>query len=253
MKKILAIALLNFKSAVKEKIFIGIVFFFIIFLAVTILLSILGVGESQKVLRNAGLVGIELTGLILIIFSLVFSYYQDHHSRMQEVYLSFLSRSEYIAGKLLGYILLVISYCLISGIGYGLVLYFKQAFGLKVIIGIYPLFLKLSIILFFTLLFSVIFSSNFVALFSSLFIYLSSELSKFALELITKKGTQLQIIIFKFFYYILPSFDKLDIKTQAVYEKIPGLSFFTYITLYSLGYLIFLYLLTCLIFRKKEV
>lgn len=251
MRIILSIAILNFKSAIKEKIFIGIVFLFLFLLAVSSLLATMGVGESVKIIRNAGLVGIELTGLLLIVFSLIFNFYREKDSRMQEVYLSFLSRSGFLGGKLLGYIFLLFFYCLIAAAGYGLILFFNDALSLRVIVGIYPIFLKLCIILFFTLLFSVIFTSNFVALFSSFFVYLSSELIGPALELV-KSGGPLQIIILKGVYHMLPNFDKLDIKTQAVYEQLPSISFFLYITFYTVIYLIFMYLLTCLIFGRKE-
>jgi hypothetical protein len=252
MRKILSIAFLNLKSALKEKIFIGIVFFFIFLLSVTILLATMGVGESIKVLKDAGLVGIELTGLLLIIFSFIISFYRERDSKMLEVYLSFLSRAGYLAGKLLGYLLLLFFYFLISILGFGVILAFKHAFNLKIFIAIYPMFLKLSITLFFTLFLCIIFSSNLVALFSSFFVYLSSELSKFTLDLVVKKGNHFQIVIFKWIYHILPNFDKLDLKTQAVYEKIPNFAFFFYITIYSIIYLIFLYLLSYLIFGKKE-
>lgn len=253
MKRIFSISILNFKSAVKEKIFIGLVFLFIFLLAVSMFLAKLGVGESVKVLRNAGLVGIEITGLLLVIFSLVFSFYREKNSRMQEIYLSFVSRCGYISGKLLGYVFLLFSYLVIAIIGYGLILYFNNAFSLNVFAGIYPIFLKLSIVLFFTFLFCVIFNSSLVALFTSFFVYFSSELSKYALDVLIENKTEgIQLFLLKSIYHIFPNFDMLDIKSQAAYLKLPSLYFFQSITFYSVAYLIFLYFLICILFKKSK-
>lgn len=252
MKKILSLAGLNFRTALKEKIFIGLIFFFLFLLGVSVLLAKLGVGESEKVLRNAGLVGIELTGILLVIFSVVFNFYREKDNHMLEIYLSFSSRFAYIGGKLLGYIGLIFSYCIIGAIGYAVILYFKQAFTMKVLIGIYPIFLKLCITLFFTLLLCIVFSTNFIALFSSFFLYIVSETSKFALELVSKGSSTIQLLLYKGIYHLLPNFDKLDIKSQVIYKNIPSINFFLIITLYTIGYLLFLYLLTTLIFKKKQ-
>lgn len=252
MRKILAVAFLNFRQEIREKLFFGVVFFFIFFLSLCVLLGKLSVGESEKVLRNAGLVGIEITALILVIFSLTFSFYREKDSRILEIYLSNFSRSSYISGKLGGYLLICLFYLALSGFGYILLLFFYNAFVFQPIAGLYPLFLKLSIIIGFCLVFCCLFSSPLIALLSSLFLYLASETASPALKIITLGANKVQIALFKCLYYLLPNMDKLDIKSLVVYGKLPPVSFFLLISLYTLIYILFLWLIARFIFLRKE-
>ncbi|MBI4846613.1 MAG: hypothetical protein HY810_09145, partial [Candidatus Omnitrophica bacterium] len=101
MKQLAAIIFLNFKEAVRNKFFIGVVFFFFFYLLFCILLGNLSAGHTDKVLRNTGLVGIELTSIILVMFCFNFSFYNDKNSRILEVYLSNFTRKTYISGKII--------------------------------------------------------------------------------------------------------------------------------------------------------
>lgn len=252
MRKILAVAWLNFKQTIREKLFFGAIFFFIFFLALCILLGKLSVGESEKVLRNAGLAGIELTALILVIFSLTFSFYKEKDSRILEIYLSNFSRSAYLSGKFGGYLLTCLFYLILSGMGYIFLLFFYNAFTFQPIVGLYPLFLKLSIVIGFCLVFCCLFSSPLIALLSSLFLYFASEMAYPALKIIILGANRFKIALFKCLYYLLPNMDKLDIKSLVVYGQLPPLSFFLLISLYALIYILFLWLTAQFIFIRKE-
>lgn len=252
MRKILAVAFLNFKQEIKEKFFFGVVFFFIFFLSLCLLLGKLSVGESEKVLRNAGLAGIELSALILVIFSFTFSFYKEKDSRILEIYLSNFSRSAYISGKLGGYFLICLFYLILSGLGYIFLLLFYNAFLWQPIVGLYPLFLKLSIIISFCLVFCCLFSSPLIALLCSLFLYLGSEMAYPALKIITLGANKTQIALFKCLYYLLPNMDKLDIKSLVVYGELPPVSFFLLISLYTLIYILLLWLIARFIFLRRE-
>lgn len=252
MRKILALAFLNFKQEIRERLFFGVVFFFIFFLALCVLLGKLSVGESEKVLRNAGLAGIELTALILVIFSLTFSFYKEKESRILEIYLSHFSRTSYISGKLAGYLLICLFYLLLSGFGYLLLLFVFDAFNFAPIIGFYPLFLKLSIIISFCLVFCCLFSSPLMALLCSLFLYMGSEMASPALKIILLGANKVQIALFRGLYYLLPNMDKLDIKSLVVYGKLPPLGFFLLLSLYALIYILFLWWIAQFIFLRKE-
>lgn len=252
MRRIASVALLNFWQAIRDKLFLGVVFFFIFFLAFCALLGKLSPGETGKVLRNAGLAGIELTALILVVFSLTFSFYREKDSRILEIYLTNFSRTAYISGKLGGYLLISVFYLVLSAIGYILLLCFYKAFLWQPIIGLYPLFLKLSIIVGFCLVFSCLFSSPVIALLSSLSLYFAGEMAHPALKIISLQAGGLKVFLFKCLYYLLPNMDKLDIKSLVVYGKIPDLNFFLLISLYSFGYILFLWLIARFIFTRRE-
>lgn len=251
MKGVFSIAFLNFREAAKNKLFFGVIFFFIFYLAFCTLLGILSPGEQEKVLRNAGLVGIELTALILVVFSLIFSFYREKNSRIVEVYLSNFSSSTYISGKAIGYFLICLFYLFLSCIAYSSLLFFHKAFSISVLAGVFTIFFKLSIVISFSLLFCCLFSPS-LALLCSLFFYVAAEAAPSALRIVNTYGGELQGFILNALYAILPNMDKLDIKALVVYGKLPPVGFFISITSYTIIYLFILWLVTVLAFQKRE-
>jgi len=252
MREIISIAFLNFKQGVREKLFWGVIFFFAFFLSLCVLLGKLSPGETEKVLRNAGLSGIELSGLVLVVFSLVLSFKKEEESRFLEIYLSNFSRTNYLSGKLIGYLLICLFYLLLSGLGYMLILFLYKSFIWQVAAGFYSLFLKLSILICFSLVFCCLFSSPIISLFCSLSLYLASEAAYPALKIVSLGPNRFRLSLFKFIYYLLPNMNELDIKSLAVYGELPSLSFFFSIGLYAFVYILFLWLIARFIFLKKE-
>lgn len=252
MREVFAVARLNLKQGIREKLFFGVIFFFTSFLAFCVLLSELSVGESEKVIRSAGLAGIELSGLILVIFSLIFSFYRERDSRILEIYLTHFSRGRYISGKLIGYLLILLIYLVLAASGYALILLLHQAFAWQIIAGIYFLFLKLSIVIGLTLAFACLFSSPAIAILCSFFSYFAAEAASSTLKIILLQGNPFQIMVFKGFYYCLPNMDKLDIKALAAHGRVPDLRFFLLGSIYTYAYLICLWLAARYIFLKKE-
>ena len=252
MKKVLSLAFLNFKEATRNKLFYGVIFFFIFYSLFCVLLGKLSPGETDKVLRGAGIGGIELTSLILITFSIILSFYREKENRILEVYLSSYKRPAYISGKLSGYFAICLFYLFLSGIIYSAILYFYGAFTPAVWAGLFSIFLKLSIIISFSLLFSVFFSSSLLALLCSIFIYAASEVAPQAVKIVSISGSKLQKVIADVIYYLLPNMNKIDIKYSVIYGKVPSWAFFASITFYTLIYILFLWIIATLIFQRKE-
>ena len=252
MKGLFSVLRLNFKQAIRDKIFSGITFFFFLYLAFCALLNELSPGESEKVLRSAGLAGIELTAISLIIFSFTFSFYRERDSRILEVYLSNFSRRAYLAGKLGGYLLITLCYLVFSGILYGLLLYFYNAFDFRALAALYPIFLKISIMIGFTSIFSCLFSSPLACILSSFFVYLAGESILPALKIVSASGNAAQKTILQLGYTFLPNMDKLDIKGLAAHAELPRLNFFLAITGYAIVYCLALWIINLFIFRQRE-
>ncbi len=252
MKKLISIAFLNFKQAIRDKFFIGVILFFIFYLSFCLLLGELSPGHEHNVLRNIGLVGIELTTVILIIFSFTVSFFKEKDTGLLELYLANYSRLIYISGKILGYLFIALFYLMFSALAYLFILNLYAASHIALFVAIYPLFLKIAIIICFTCLFSCLSSTATIALLCSLFLYAGSELMPVALEIVKNQNHLGQERMLKIIYALLPNMDKLDIKYLAVYGELPSLEYFFWITLYTFIYTLFLSLITVFIFQKKE-
>jgi hypothetical protein len=251
MKRIIAFTLLNLIKGLREKIFYGLLFLLIFFLGLSLFLSTLSVGENSHVLMSAGLSAIEITGLLLLIFSLTFGFYGDRNEKMLEVYLSYFPRYVYTASLFLAYVILAFFYLLITGALFILVLLLNFAFSWAALAGIFSIALKLSIVVGINLLFCCVLDSPAMALLTTIFIYTASQIAGQTLRLSALSGQPWQQVFFKFLYYLLPNMDKLDIKYQVIYQQLPGAGFFAFISVYTAVYCLFLWALSTKAFSKK--
>ncbi|MFA7677077.1 MAG: hypothetical protein WCY34_02785 [Candidatus Omnitrophota bacterium] len=252
MKKIFCLACLSFREAVREKFFFGAIFFFFFYLGFCALLSKLSVGYSLKVLQDAGFIGIELTAVVLVVFSFVTSFFKEKETSLLQVYLSNFKPREVIIGKILGYVALSFLYLILSSIFFGLVSVLHAGFTPQALVALYPVFLKTVIIIGFASLFSALFSSSTLALLATLFIYLSSEALPSALVIVGAYGGLFQKGFLRAVYFMLPQADKFEISNRIFYSSAPGLSYFFWITLYSIIYAFILWIINLFIFQKNE-
>jgi hypothetical protein len=253
MRKVIAFTILNFLQGTRDKLFWLVIFFFVFILGVTFFMGLLSVGESVPVLRSAGLSGIELSAIMLVVSSLIFNFYREKDSRLTEFLLSHFSRPAYIAGKLCGYLLIGLFYMSLAGLGWSIVLALNAAFSFQVLAALFVLYLKISIITAVALVLSCLFGSYTMAFFSTLFVYIASEVSRDALKIITYSQHSLMKYFFKGIYYLLPNMDKLDIKSAVVFNNLPSPGYFAWISLYAVIYVLLLWALATYIFLKKEI
>ncbi len=251
MNRIPSFTLLNLIKGTREKIFYGLLFLLIFFLGLSLFLSSLSVGEQSHVLISAGLSAIEVTGLLLLTFSLTFSFYGDRNERMLEVYLTYFPRYVYTASLYLAYVILALIYLMITGALFCLVLLINFSFSWGVLAGIFSIALKLSMIVGISLLFCTLLDSPALALLTTIFIYAASQIAGQALRLSILSEKPLHEGLFKFLYYFLPNMDKLDIKSQVIYQQLPGAGFFIFISIYALIYCLFLWAISTISFSKK--
>ena len=251
LRRICSLARLTYQIGLRDRIFVSLVLLGVALLGVSLLLGLLGVGESTAVLRNAGLAGVELTGVLLVIFTVVFNWYRERESRMRDIYLTVVSREGYLAGKALGYLALLALYCALAAVGLSLLWLANGALSARALAALYPMLLKLALVMGCTLVVCVIFRSSFVALCAGVFVYVNSELISSALTLVSHKGSHGQTLLLQGLYHLLPHVDLLDAKTQAAYAEALPAGFFVRGTLYSLAYGLCLYLIACCIFRTR--
>lgn len=252
MSKIFSIILLNLKQGIREKTFWIAGLFFLFLLGFSVFLGELSIGEKAVVLRNVSLSSIEISCLLLIVFGLVLGFYREKDTRLKEVYLSYYSCANYLAGKLIGYILLCLIYVFLTSLITGLILFLNNAFLWKFFIGSLGIFLKLSIFCSICLLFSSLFNYPLLASLTTIFVYVASELSYNALRIVKVSKNDFAKVFIKFLYHLLPNADKIDLKLNAIYGQIPQIWILFGIVVYVLLYILFSYFLTLFVFLRKE-
>ncbi|MBU4305093.1 MAG: hypothetical protein KJ893_05695 [Candidatus Omnitrophica bacterium] len=252
MKKIISIARLTFKEAGRDKFFSGVVFFFMFYLLFCVLLGKLSPGHTEQIMRSAGLTGVELSAVILIIFSVTLSFFRDKDTRIIEVYLSCFERRAYLGGKILGYFALSGLYLFFSGLGLGLILFVYKAFTAAVLAALYPLFLKLGIIVCVAALFSSLSSTPTTALLCSMFFCAAAELMPAALKIVRTQAVTWQRNIVETAAVFLPKMEQFDLKPLAAYGEFPSAAYFLWSSAYALTFIVLLWVINIYIFGKKE-
>lgn len=253
MTRLAQLTRLKVLQGVREKLFWGVGLLFLLFLALAAFLSVLSVGEGERVLRGVGLAAIEVSGLILLLSSVSFGFHRDRLSRMTEVYLASLPHHVYTASLLCAALVLALGYLLLAGACWSAVLVANQAFVWPVVAGLASLFLKLALAISVNLLFCCVLSSPALALLSTLFIYLAGALAPQALQILVQQGQRHALIeLFRWVCYLLPNVSQLDIAAQLVAGQLPGPAFFPVMSGYTVAYGLFLWSLSSWALAKRE-
>jgi ABC-type Na+ efflux pump permease subunit len=203
------------------------------------------------VMRDWGLLGVELSSVILIFTGFIFSFYREKNSRIQEVYFTNMSRSAYISGKILAFVVISFFYLVLSAVALSSALFYFKAFHLAVLLAFYPLFLKLIILSGIVCLTCYVFTSASVALFISFCIYFLCMFAPSTFNIVNAFGEPLQKAIIGTIYFVLPNMDKLDIRYLAAWGNYPSFRFVVDITIYAGVYFVFLWLVNIYLFRRK--
>ena len=252
MKEIFRIAFFIFKQGIREKVFIGLLFVFIFILGVCVFLGKISAGEEVRILRNAGLVGIEFSGFLIILFFITHNFYQQKYTRILDLFLVGFKRRILLTGYFLGYLLILFFFLVFSFLIFSSICLFYKAYYPGILVAGLFSFLRLSIMLSFCILFSCFFESPIISFLSTLFLYIASEVSYSASKIILTYGGAIQRMIVKALYRILPNMDKLNVKDLVSYGQYPTGEFLIYALIYSFIYILFLFFLSLFIFEKKE-
>lgn len=253
MRKILSLSVLGLKQVRRQKLFVAMVFFFILYLGFCLFLGKLSVAHADKVLRDTGLMGIEISLVILSIFGLSLDFARERSTHTLDIYLLHLGRSAYLATKMLSYILASCLYLVISGLALSIFLLLYRSFTPAIFGALYSLLLKITLVIAFTSLFAVIFSSPLLAMSAALFIYIGAELLPSAWEIMSRTPNVYERGVIYTIYAIFPNFSRLDFRYLAVWGNFPSGTQIVQVTIYTLAYLVCVYLLNTIVLGKKEL
>jgi len=248
-----AIAQNTFKEAVRNKIFYLLVVFGILFAMSSRLLSILTVGDREKVLMDVGLAAINFFSVLTAIFTGINLVYKEIDKRTIFNILSKpISREHFLIGKFLGLALtLLVALSAMAAIFFAFLWLTTGGFHAPLLLYFLLLYLELLII---TAL-SLLFSSFTTPILSSIFtisLYLIGHLTWTYNEFKYLVKNPLSQYVIKFLYYILPNLEKFNLKNAIVMQESVPLSHVLFAGAYAVLYILALLSLSMLIFHKKE-
>jgi Cu-processing system permease protein len=218
MQVIITIAKNTFRQMIRDKILYGIVIFALIFLGSTVVLSSLSLGEDIFIIRNLGLAGIYLFGLIITIFLGASIVYDEIEKKTTYFLIAKpVTRSDVIIGKFLGLLSAIgTTTLLMLGVYLLIVISNGGSFDYMAIGAVLLQLLEMGILISFLILFSVFTTPLAATIYTILILYIGHLLTLF-LTYAQKSGGIIKYMMIAV-YYLFPNLEKFNIRNLIVHQ-----------------------------------
>lgn len=224
-RRIIAIAGQTLTEARRNRVFYSIFLFALIVILNSYIFTEVTITTMDRVLKDTGIAAISIFALALTVFTGVGVINREVDRRNLYVVLSKpLARYEFIVGKFLGLLAIMLSTCGVMLVCLLLVLIgYKTPIHSSTFVAFYGIFLEVSILGAFAVLCSS-FTSSFISAFMCVALFVSGHLSgemRFAANKVT--ATAWFKVIGNGLYYLLPNLERFNFKYQLTYDVlVPG-------------------------------
>lgn len=253
MSRVTVIALNTFKENLRDKILFNLVFFGLLLIGSSILLSTLTLGEQAKIIKDIGLASISLFGTLIAIFVGIGLVSKELERRtIYTIIAKPLPRYEFLLGKYFGLVLTLFVNTAIMVVGFFLILLFGQMVpdpGLME--AILLIFVELLVLTAVAVMFSTFTTPTLSATFT-LAIYVIGHLTDDLKALAGKLPQGLTKAFLDLLYYILPNLSNFNIKGQAVHGIPVEPSYLLAAVAYGVTYGAGILVLACVIFQRRD-
>ncbi|MCP5052720.1 MAG: ABC transporter permease subunit [bacterium] len=248
-----AIAYNTFREAVRNKVFYLLVALGVVSALSSILISLLTIGDKEKVLMDVGLAAIDFFSILIAVFTGINLVFKEIDKKtIYNILSKPVSRHSFILGKFLGLSLtLLVALTCMAVIFFFFLWVSTGGFNPDLLVYFGLLYIELLIITSISLMFSA-FSTPILSSIFTISLYLIGTVTwtfnLFKQHLVTP----VEKAVVYFFYYIIPNLEKFNIKNEIVLKTdLDGGMIFNSVV-YGLCYTAALLVLAILIFNKKE-
>jgi ABC-type transport system involved in multi-copper enzyme maturation permease subunit len=246
-----AIALNTFREAIRDRILYLLLAFALLIIVVSRLLSLLTVGNEEKIIKDVGLSAISLFGVLTAVFvgvSLVFK--EIERRTVYTLLANPVRRWQFVAGKFCGLLaVLALNVTVMSAALFGLLLLRGEApWPLAPAVAL--ILAELAVITAFALLFSSI-TNPILAALMTLAVYVMGHLS-WSLLLLKAKLEGASALLCDVVFWIMPHLERLNAKAEVVHGLALAPGHVVLALVYGLSYSLVVLALACLAFERKE-
>jgi len=253
MAKLMALSMNTFREAIRNKILYLLLFFALGMMGVSVLLDAVTLGVQAKIIKDAGLAGINFFGVLVAIFVGIGLIYKEVERKTIYTLVSKpIHRYEVLLGKYLGILqTLLVEVVVMSALFCALLVFYGGGIDGRLFLAIGLIFLELMVITAVALFFSS-FSTPILSGMLTLCVYvighLTGDLRAFGLI----AGDEMLRRITEVLYYVLPNFENFNFKAQALYSLPISPSEVGFSVLYALMYVFLLLLSSSVIFERRN-
>ncbi len=247
-----AIGLNTFREAIRDRILYLLLVFALILIGVSRLLSLLTVGNEEKIIKDIGLSAISLFGVLTAVFVGVSLVFKEIERRTVDTLLATpVRRWQFVVGKFLGLLMvLAMNVGLMSLALCGLLLLRGES-PWPLLPAIALILVELVVITAFALLFSSL-TNPILAALMTFAIYVMGHLT-WSLQLLKAKlEGGLAVMLVDLIYWTMPNLERLNIKARVVHDVPPEPGFVMLGVVYGLSYAVVILGLACVAFERKD-
>ncbi len=267
--RLFALAVLTYKEGVRDRALFGIGLFSLVLMIGSFLVVSMFMRELNKVTVDINLSAIAFAGLLLTFFVSINLMAKDMDRRTIYLVMSKpFSRAQYIWGKYLGIMLLILvalgilTLCSTLTIWFTksqYTIYFKGFSWLEFYKAVYAQILMLGLLNAWVVFYSTITTSSFITFLFSISTYVAGQtIEEVVLFLKTEQATGMVMdqsinTLIHVVQYILPNLSVFDLKIQSAHAIVIPWDYLLTITGYSVTYTIVLLVLASIIFKRREL
>lgn len=257
MKRAGIVAWNTFREAVRDRVLYNLVFFALVMIAAAVIVGQVSIGIEENVIVTLGLSAISIIGILISIFIGVGLVSKEMDKRTLYALLSKpLRRWEFLVGKFAGLLLTLTVNTVAMAIGLFLaLLYVKHTLETAdavILIAVYFILLKLSLIVALALLFSC-FTTPLLATLYTAGLYIAGIFATDLRTFHSDKMSDALVATTRCVSYLLPNFENFNVMAAAAYGRSIPASLILQNTIYAVIYCSVILIAAALVFSKRNL
>jgi ABC-type transport system involved in multi-copper enzyme maturation permease subunit len=250
--RILSIAINTFRENLREKLLYNLLFFALLMIGSSILLSRITLGDYHRLILDLGLASINLFGVLIAIFVGIGLVSKEvDRKTIYTIVSKPIPRYEFLLGKYCGLVITLFANTIVMVVGLLIVLQVMEVPITSLVFkSLALIFLELMVITAVAVLFSTFTSATLSAIFT-LAVYVIGHLSA-DLKEFTKKLDEVSEMAVNAIYYTLPNLERFNLKGHVIHHLDFGMADMALTLAYGLTYAAFLLLLASVIFQRRD-
>jgi hypothetical protein len=254
---ILTISKISLKESLRDKIFIGLVLFLLLFFMFSLYISTLSLGTVARFIENTGMLGISLACLMVSILFGLFSIYREKERNELYVLLNRVPRWSYLLGRLLGAAYIIVIFAVFAGLGIFLLTWlFGKQLAPELFWAVFWAVLEFTLLTSIGFLFYALgvgFTLNSLLVLAVFVVGHSMNEAIESFIALGRYGSPLHLVLVKGISYLFPNLDMFDFRLAIVHAETIPLGQAALSALYWLFYVVAVSAVSAAIINRRDM
>lgn len=254
MRMAMAVAVMTFREAVRDRILYLLLAFALVMIAAARFLALLTVGSEVRIVADTGMAAIAFFGVLTAIFVGVSLITKEIEQRTAYTILARpMTRGTFVLGKYLGLLMTLWVNAGVMSLGFVLLLALRGDPILPVLPALWLTAMELAVVTALALFFSALATSSILGILFTLGLYVAGHLVWSFPLLAGRLGPGWGARAVMAVYYVLPNLDRFNVRAAVIHGDPVPLEFIVLQTAYGLGWVILLLLAAALAFSRRDL